>query len=177
MPNHCENDLRVEATSEQELRDFMAAVRSEEVEGESSPFSLNKIIPYPEHFAKADKASADWEKANPLGDWKHRPKDGFNQGGYEWCNANWGTKWDAYDFGQTEEEIHPEWKEFAVTFHFSTAWAPPKPVIEAAAKRWPNLTFDLRYFEGGSGFNGWLECKDGKVTNDKSGDYFGNRGG
>ena len=41
----------------------------------------------------------------------------------------------------------------------------------------PDLTFDLRYFEGLMQFNGILRIENGQVTDDRSGDYFGDRGG
>jgi hypothetical protein len=45
------------------------------------------------------------------------------------------------------------------------------------SKKFPDLEFDLRYFERGAEFNGVYRCKAGDVTDDRTGDYFGSRGG
>ena len=68
-------------------------------------------------------------------------------------------------------------KTLEVVFHFDTAWSPPTPVIKNAAERFPALTFELRYFECGDCFNGLFCCSGGAVVTDKSGEYFGSRGG
>lgn len=60
---------------------------------------------------------------------------------YAWNNANWGTKWDA-DVSHTEREDAGSWR-----VHFSTAWSPPYPVLEAAANQHPNLHFSLEWEE------------------------------
>ena len=41
----------------------------------------------------------------------------------------------------------------------------------------PNLEFDLRYFESGAEFNGILRIVNGEVAADRRGEYFGTRGG
>lgn len=42
----------------------------------------------------------------------------------------------------------------------------------------PELTFDLRYFESGMGFNGRYACRDGgAVFYDEQAAYYGTRGG
>jgi hypothetical protein len=41
----------------------------------------------------------------------------------------------------------------------------------------PDLVFDLRYFEGGMQFNGIYRIENGQVADERSGDYFGDRGG
>lgn len=173
MPNWCECDLTVEGTA-RGLREFL------EFCGER--FKFDRFIPYPEEYRVLDEAARRWDEqceAGPENCRGPRPKDGFNQGGYEWCIENWGTKWDArrvvMPAGPTDGDDGPDALEIEITFE--TAWAPPWPVILAASKRFPALAFDLRYFERGQGFNGWLRCEGGEVVVDESGDYFGSRGG
>lgn len=100
---------------------------------------------------------------------------------YDWSWEHWGTKWNAH-----EASLNPEatlsWEEggqemSGVEINFETAWGPPEPVIRRASELFPELEFDLRYFECGDGFSGMYVCKGGEVLYDKSGDYFGNRGG
>ena len=89
MPNWCECDLYISGPKE-ELEKFLETVKSEE-----SVFDFNRVIPYPEHFRELDGPFKEWmttpaeERTGPP------PADGFNQGGYEWCLLNWGTKWNA----------------------------------------------------------------------------------
>lgn len=51
---------------------------------------------------------------------------------YEWCNANWGTKWNAY--GCTEDSC-PD------ALNFKTAWSPPIPVLKRLSLRYPDIMF------------------------------------
>lgn len=104
------------------------------------------------------------------------PKDGFNHGGYEWALHNWGTKWGI---------CHPEIikKPFInlintrVTYRFDTAWSPPNLIIIKMSKMFKKLRFELRYWEGGSGFQGKTVCTGGDVVEATSQDYIGHRGG
>lgn len=154
------------------------------MKSDKGPFDFNRIVPYPEHFRELDRIASEWHEQNPR-PWSpelqaSRPKDGYNQGGYEWCLENWGTKWNAscVSLGDLETWRAGDGTERAVVeVHFSTAWSPPKPIIERASILFPELTFDLRYFERGQGFNGRFACESGEVATDKSGPYFGARGG
>ena len=66
---------------------------------------------------------------------------------------------------------------FDAKITFSTAWAPPIPVIEAMGKKFPGLEFILKYFEGGMGFQGTFVVRDGVVVQNKNEKYTGHRGG
>ena len=75
------------------------------------------------------------------------PKDGYSSGGYAWCLAHWGTKWPA-DHVEVEGPVTVyDEKTLQIVFHFDTAWRPPTPVIAKAAKLYPALSLDPRYFE------------------------------
>ena len=51
---------------------------------------------------------------------------------YEWRNANWDTKWNAYEVDYKGR--HDE-KDFStVVVEFLTAWAPPSPIYENIAE-------------------------------------------
>jgi len=145
------------------------------------------LIPYPKEFRLLDEARQEAEeileaRLSKIEDekernrvraegWKEMPRDGFNQGGYEWCRKNWGTKWGfcdvelAYDDGRLLE------------YKFQTAWSPPLPLIRKMGEVFSELTFDLRYFEGGIGFSGWFRIVNNEVVEDREAEYFGNRGG
>ncbi len=182
MPNWCENDLTVAGKTERlkEFRDFMHAPG---YHGEMKWLSEEKLIPYPMKFQELDKIAAAWdaeaEKRRLAGEkvsYLERSKDGFNSGGYEWCIENWGTKW-----GFCHEQ-EPELEEFGdgegeLTYRFDTAWSPPLPLIRRMGELFKDLTFALRYFECGAGFNGTLRIENGEETDDRCGAYFGDRGG
>ena len=173
MPNWCENDLTVEGPKEV-IEEFIKFAASE------SPFDFNRLLPYPDEFKRLDDAAEAWDKEHaerPDYDWRARPKDGFNSGGYEWRVKHWGTKWPAFHVDVEEPVTGYDGKTLEVVFHFDTAWSPPTPVIAKAAERFPALTFELRYFECGCCFNGLFRCSRGEVESDESGAYFGDRGG
>ena len=178
MPNWCECDLFIQGPKAR-VDEFLQFVKSDE-----SDFDFDRLIPYPERFKELDRIKAEWDKQHlPPGgnpDWNDRPKDGFNQGGYEWCIANWGTKWFARG---PEVSRHNVWQEedgpelLQVEINFATAWSPPTPIIQRAGELFPDLHFELRYFESGAAFNGIFVCEDGEVVADRSGNYYGDRGG
>jgi hypothetical protein len=169
MPNWCECDLRVEGPGERD-REFLVFARGE------GPFDFGRFLPYPEEYAAADRDAKAWDKNHrDAKSRKGRPGDGYHGGGYAWCVKHWGTKWNT---GRASIREVSHWDEGATALvHFRTAWSPPKPVIVAASKRFPDLAFVLRYFESGVGFNGHFACRGGTVTADRTGEYFGNRGG
>jgi Ferredoxin-like domain in Api92-like protein len=175
MPNHVENDLTVRG-SKKDVEAFFDAVRGQGIDykGEKFPIPVdhNKIIPYPKKFADMDKAASDYEKKHP-GDWSNRPKDGYNQGGYEWCNENWGTKWGFYDFS----EVNFSKTRTSATVSFSTAWSPAFPLFDKMSEMFPNLTFTVRYYERGAQFKGIYKLKGGEILEDMRGSYKGQRGG
>ena len=169
MPNHCECDLEIDGTPE-EVAAFMEAVK----EGDQ-PFSCDKIIPYPEPYRSMDAKREQWKKDNPKdGPW-YPEKDGFNSGGYEWCIANWGMNWGAYD-GVAYKRGN------AQMISFRSAWSPPIPVMVAMAAKFPTMRFELNYFEQGMEKCGtWAyqpkdEDQEAQIT-ESHGKYAGHRGG
>jgi hypothetical protein len=106
-------------------------------EYEMDPLSFNTLIPYPNTFKLMDEiAEAEREKGN------YKVKDGYNQGGYDWCCRNWGTKWDAC-------EVKVRTTKSSLVYKFDTAWSPPIPVIDKMHEMFPMLQFKLKYFECG----------------------------
>ena len=157
MPNWCENTLGVNGEPGK-LRAFRKSVKGVAPEsGEEVLLDENKLIPYPEKFRKMDAEAHQWDKEHP-NDRAGRGPDGFNSGGYEWCIANWGTKWGFQDV----EVIHEN--EGSVTYFFLTAWSPPLPLIRKAGELFPNLDFHLEYNESDGGIFGKLDILKGEVS-------------
>ena len=51
---------------------------------------------------------------------------------YEWCNRNWGTKWNACDTQILDKD----------TVVFDTAWSNPEPVMEQLGTMYPNIRIE-----------------------------------
>ena len=108
LPNWCENELYVSGRKE-DLQRF-----KEKAKGKNGDLDFNSFVPYPEEWRKLDEAYwGAWGKLRELNDkleraeseeekqrirkeieevQKNMPeKDGYNQGGYEWCWENWGN--------------------------------------------------------------------------------------
>lgn len=62
---------------------------------------------------------------------------------YEWCNANWGTKWNASETYWNSDNI--------VTFE--TAWACPIPILEKISEMYPGISFEVAFADEDIGSN------------------------
>ena len=103
MPNWCLNQLKVTGEKPEVLRFVQQA------EGPSSVLVFDNFVPMPK------------TKENTEG-----------EGWYDWCLAQWGTKWDASDIDRITEH-----GSFAI-YEFNTAWSPPIPWLEAV---FPDVRF------------------------------------
>lgn len=160
MPNHISNRIQLLSFDEDWKRERAAFEELQTLmKTEDSPFDFNALIPYPEPFKSLDEvrnAAEEALKGLPKEEyWPRRqelPKDGYNQGGYEWCRTHWGTKWNAY-------EISFQWDEV----YFQTAWSTPKPIFAELSKRFPDLRLEVEYADEDRGNNcGKLTYKNGE---------------
>lgn len=168
MPNHVDHDCTI-LGPERDVQDLCEFY----LDDRGAP-EADALIPYPEEFRIADDLVEQWRENGRVGP---PPKDGYNQGGYEWCVENWGSKWGPYNGrGVTANPIKRKGQR-KVTLRFFTAWAPAIPVYAALAQRFPRCTLRVWYYEAGSGFKGKLIYKNGNCLLDWQGDYRGRRGG
>lgn len=138
MPNWVTNILEIKGSRE-DLDQLIQVVRSEKFE-----FNFNKVIPYPEEYARLDAEGGEIAQ-------------GYNSGGYEWCEENWGTKGNALEVSvKKENEV--------LVYMFDTAWSPSLPVTEELSARFPSLTLTHRFIERGGAASGWYEFKGGEVV-------------
>ena len=78
---------------------------------------------------------------------------------YDWCVANWGTKWDIGSENGEMHGLHPTVVDNQATMSFDSAWDPPIGLYG----RLQELGFkvDASYFEPGIGFAGrWIDGDD-----------------
>jgi hypothetical protein len=98
-----------------------------------------------------ERVFLDFEKIVPLG----KPGDDW----YEKNCENWGTKWNTRDCDIMSDDG-------SVSVWFETAWSPPVPIMVALTKKYDGLSFKLEYNEGGVGFRGIFEGRQGEVVRD-----------
>jgi len=150
MPNWCYNEMEVTGSKENLVK-FMDFIK-----GDKRDFDFNKVLPYPEEYEKLDLETPDQFV-------------GYNNGGYNWCIKNWGTKWNACEPNITLTDVSP--KSSIVEISFDSAWSPSEPITRKLSELFPDLTFKHSYEEGGCDFSGCLVCKNGKILEDKTGLY------
>lgn len=72
---------------------------------------------------------------------------------YGWCNANWGTKWNAYH--QEKRSDNEIW--------FETAWSCVIKLIGKLSEKYPHVTFNYTWADEDTGCNcGQVIIKNGK---------------
>lgn len=143
MANSCFNEITIEGDST-ELKKLLRYVKSRE-----SEFDFNKILPYPEEYSKMDAGGNN---------------EGYQHGGYEWCIANWGTKWKPAEviinlYGNT------------LSVSFESAWSPALGITAKLAELFPGIKITHSYEEVGMDFSGNVVYENGKLI-DESGGCF-----
>lgn len=77
---------------------------------------------------------------------------------YDWKRIHWGTKWNAY-WATASDDKREIW--------FNTAWSAPFPIVEAIARKFPNVTIDLLYADEDAGYNvGHVTFEDGECVDE-----------
>lgn len=174
MPNWCSNTVNISGPNAQieELRDLM--------ETEESLFDFNSVIPQPTELKNIisgnikinDKQYSIWREIDgeDVGIEPEEEAQLIAQYGatnwYDWNLANWGTKWNNGPNDVERDMVVSGW----MTYNFSTAWSPPTPVIDALAKKFPDLHFHLEYEEPGMAFWGETEWEEGEVVENVEGE-------
>lgn len=127
MPNHVTN--RIQFYGEQENIDKIMEL----IKGEESWIDFEKIIPMPDNIFRGNLGPEE------------RAIYGSNNW-YDWCRANWGTKWNAYSDCFDKENNAIE---------FDTAWSCPIPVLDALAELCykHNVSFTGKWADEDCGFN------------------------
>lgn len=82
---------------------------------------------------------------------------------YEWCIANWNTKWDAEGFSISR---HGD----SICMTFDTAWAPSLGVTAALADKFPSLEISHSYEEPNMAFTGCAKFSGGSKYFDEERD-------
>lgn len=173
MPNHITNLVVIggEPNAVKSFMDKVIVEKSNEFDGTYKTFDFEAIVPMPEELniessssieefiktgivpefirpEKRDEFLAQCEQAK-----QNIKKYGFKDW-YDWRIANWGTKWNAYDFKFISED----------TFMFNTAWSTPDRIWEAIAKQYPELQFNIKYADEDAGYNaGEIGINSGEV--------------
>jgi hypothetical protein len=169
MPNWCANSLKLVATtaeSEKKLAEIVQELSRAQTANESaSLFAIIKPIPEalmitsgwlgkdtPEQAA-LEIAQAANLKTYGYKDW------------YEFCNAEWGTKWDART---ADEDVPYILDGNQVTIFFDTAWAPPMNIYYALEAM--GFEVEATYIEQGMGYIG--HYRNGTDTCEKMEQFY-----
>ena len=126
MPNWCTNDVTIWGLEEQPAKDLIAAAEAGKL--------LQWIAPMPEELEDT-KAPSD---------------DGINW--YNWRVNKWGTKWDVscHHIDLQSEEGGT----YTVELSFDSAWSPPIQAFEVLQEKYPDIDYDIYYFEPGCDYVG-----------------------
>jgi hypothetical protein len=140
------------------------------VKTEEREFDFNRIIPYPEEFAKLD---AELERKEKEGVPYSELRDGYYKG-HDWRIEHWGTNRNPTDIfsGFIKPKKIEEVEGFRLSDYenpacgaisFDTAWAPAYPITEALSKQFPELSFKHDFQEFGMLGFGYRIWKAGKL--------------
>lgn len=77
---------------------------------------------------------------------------------YQWCNRNWGTKWNAYGYHEGGIDYHD-----GDCLYFKTAWWAPRPVLDKLAELYPHIEIKHEWADEEIGQNcGRCKYQDGE---------------
>jgi hypothetical protein len=155
MPNWCDNELSIYGP-EKDIKRFVKQARGHDWswdplfspgDGDMKCLEFNQFIPMPADIIN----------------------NGYNGGGYDWENTNWGVKWGACD-----PSVSPIAKcrsksmknKATVSYTFTTPWGPAETALQKIGLLYPTLTFICEFEEPGMGFAGRIEVKGESVSRD-----------
>ena len=191
MPNWCSNVLSIcgpVVSVDKFMEDITKGLK--EPDGTTSGMGndyqiLENLVPCPENLKEVTARFGTIDDDDPD---KEKKQENLEEHGavdwYEWCCTNWGTKWGdnathlvhedlcvpfipgRVDFDDVEDQLKK------IMLRFDTAWSPPIEGIDVVASKYPDMMFDLRYWEPGMGFQGFKRYGSGQCHDEATMDYM-----
>ena len=146
MPNHCYNRVQLSNNADDDSKQFDELVAKFESQ---TPFA--EILPMPDFsMIKNEDGELPVLEEHKDADGKvlfttskfPKSKKGDDRW-YQFCVANWGTKWEAYDFATMDIE------EDSAEFTFNTAWGPADGIFDKIRENYPDVGISWFYDEPG----------------------------
>lgn len=150
MPNYCYQKLIITCPDSQErIDEFFAYIQGDNPDCDGNLFDFNKIIPMP---AELENTISPVRNPNNPINVALRQKYGYDNW-YDWKRDNWGTKWGAI---RTRREFND--------LFFETAWSPAFPVYKKLSELFPDLIFNVTYYDEGWFFAGICNYFNGTAS-------------
>ncbi len=141
MPNHVTNRLEIHCEDEKILNKIRMMIFDED-ENNNKIYTMQKMLPRPARFSD---------------------NQGYNDYGYDWSRAIWGTKWDVYNTKIEETGS-------TIILNYETAWSPNSRWVECLymyiltnlnpyiSDNTYNTTLKHTYYDYIGDFGGITEC-------------------
>ena len=162
MPNWCANSLKLVATtadSEKKLAEIVQELARAKTAGDDAAiFEIIKPVPKALMITAGFLGAGTPEQSALIEAEKNNLDTYGYKNWYDYCVAEWGTKWDA----RTENDSY-ELNGNQVTVFFDTAWSPPMGIYYALEDM--GFKVEATYVEQGMGYIGFYT--DGVDTCEK----------
>jgi hypothetical protein len=199
MPNHTSINLKISGEIA-DVKKFVETVNHGKVdENKEGKFDFSTIVPIPKDLVGTqapasiltqEELDKEWDKYNKSSKKDKEERDkiwgkptkysfgmtkeqsdkltkkyGFNDW-YSWQVHNWGTKWNAYEIGAWSVGFE------GAEINFCTAWSPPIAFLVNASKKFPDLTFEIKYSDEGGAFVGKTILTEGETQEELEPDWY-----
>lgn len=125
MPNHITNKLTIEQNILNEVTSFLKRQYDDGI----SDMDFEKIYPIPQNIYRGDLGIEE------------RLIYGKNNW-FDWCEENWGTKWNAYNTEQLNNSIY-----------FDTAWGGVPKLMAMLSQKFKDHEFGYKFADEDTGSN------------------------
>ena len=178
MPNYCYNKLTIKGTKTQ-MNNFYSFLGSDPEKN----FNMQNILPLPtelenstaptrfdavgikEVLTKNNNKTKIPTNKNGQSEQEFRnycdllrKKYGYDNW-YDWCNANWGCKWDIDELEILERNDN------ILYLSYTTAWIPNFEFIKFLGQIFPYLTFENKYYEPNMSLSGIIKVQNYQYEN------------
>lgn len=163
MPNWCYNNMSVHGDRES-LEKLTTAITRKDDDGNEF-HDLTVLFPVPKELQIKSvwfgSESTDPEYLELSKKYEaNKEKYGFETW-YDWCIANWGTKWSP----RIEHwEISEYNGESTISADYDTAWSPADGLIREVSRQYPTLLFSVTSDEEGGSFACCEAYKNGELV-------------
>jgi hypothetical protein len=158
MPNWCDNRMMVVGPTDV-VNEFVKGANKNVNDVDREMCILPNYLPFPPAL-EGKPVETDSGSFIP-----------FTDRGYNWCLANWGTKWEDSGTRVISWSSSSDGETTQIVIYMNTAWGPPDNGIQRISAMFPELVFTLAFHEDGMGLSGAVQFGEGTLLLDIDGGH------